>query len=396
MKHELVNGHAVSIAHKAELAQPGQNGSLLAANRKHEKHNVKPAFDRREIEHRCEEYFSIFDEITQKRMYDMCRAKIEHSRIVASNCELTANDLGLSRYDTDLAWLIGELHDFGRFGQVIMTLTFRYSDAWNHAHFGTHLLFDAGLVDNLAPEWEDICAEDRTVVRKAVHHHSDFRLPDGLTTRERVFCSLIREADQMDIFRTIVGSGWKTIYGHTKEEILSSGFSDAIVRAFFRHELADYSKRATFADYHLAHIALCFDTRQGFPRAKIVHGPIRPGQNRTRQGFPPNCTQSWTLSPRFRAVSDHLCVHFAGLYATVDTWTPFSCRKCPYLRTPGRTVRNRGRLGPSTSRKVPLLRTVRPGLCKSGTLRVSTPTTSPPATMAWQRSSRLVPALRSL
>ena len=41
------------------------------------------------------------------------------------------------------------------------------------------------------------------------------------------------EANQTDIFRTIVKAGWKTIYGHTKEEILDSDFSDAIVTRDF-------------------------------------------------------------------------------------------------------------------------------------------------------------------
>lgn len=56
-------------------------------------------------------------------------------------------------------------------------------------------------------------------------------------------------------------SGWETIYGRSKEEILASDFSDEIVEAFYKHELADYSKRVTPADYHLAHIALCFGLR---------------------------------------------------------------------------------------------------------------------------------------
>lgn len=65
-------------------------------------------------------------------------------------------------------------------------------------------------------------------------------------------------------------SGWKTIYEHAKEEILASDFSDDIVQAFYRHELADYSKRSTFADFHLAHIALCFGLHAKAARIKVV------------------------------------------------------------------------------------------------------------------------------
>lgn len=125
-------------------------------------------------------------------------------------------------------------------------------------HLGASLLFRHGLIEDIIPDYDEVCHKDRVVMEKAIYHHSDFRLPDGLTGREQTYCQLIREADQIDIFRTIVESGWETIHGHTKREILDSTFSDEIVDAIFRHELADYSKRATYADYHLAHIALCF------------------------------------------------------------------------------------------------------------------------------------------
>ena len=226
-------------------------------------------FDRKEIERRCEEYFSVYD-VTKERTRRMCEAKTVHSRIVASNCEDIARGLDFDRYDTDLAWIIGELHDFGRFGQIIVTHTFQDTGRWNHAHLGASLLFKHGLVDDLIPNWDEVDQEDRVVMEKAIYHHSDFHLPEDLTPREHTFCRLIQEADQTDIFRTIVKAGWETIYGHTKEEMLDSDFSDAIVQAILRHELADYSKRTTYADFHLAHIALCFGLKSKPARQKVV------------------------------------------------------------------------------------------------------------------------------
>lgn len=226
-------------------------------------------FDREEIRRRCEEYFSIYD-ITRERTRDMCELKIVHSRHVASNCEYIAKEKGFDRYNIDLAWILGELHDFGRFGQIVVTKTFRDSDRWNHAHLGASLLFKHGLIDDLIPNWDEVCEEDRIVLEKAVYHHSDYRLPTDLTERELMFCELIQAADQIDIFRTIVTSGWETIYSHTKEEILATDFSDEIVQAIYKHELADYSKRTTLADYHLAHLALCFGLYDRAARHEVV------------------------------------------------------------------------------------------------------------------------------
>lgn len=81
----------------------------------------------------------------------MCEAKIIHSRTVAANCRLIAESLGFDAYDTGLAWIIGELHDFARFGQIVVTHTFKDTAAFNHAHFGAALLFDHELIDDLIP-----------------------------------------------------------------------------------------------------------------------------------------------------------------------------------------------------------------------------------------------------
>ena len=55
---------------------------------------------------------------------------------------------------------------------------------------------------------------------------------------------------------------------NTKAEILSSDISDGIAEAFYEHTLADYSKRTTPADYHMAHIALCFGLESRAAKAR--------------------------------------------------------------------------------------------------------------------------------
>lgn len=226
-------------------------------------------FNKDEIKQRCDEFFSLYD-VTNARTHDMCEAKQIHTNAVAANCIHIAEYLGLNEYDCDLAWVIGELHDFARFGQAVVTHTFRDSDRYNHAKFGARLLFRHGMIEDIISNCDTISDEDKLVMEKAVYHHSDLKLPDDLTARERLFCKIIREADQIDIFRTIATSGWQTIYGHSRDEILSADISDAILAAFPLHELADYSKRTTLADYHLAHIALCFGLKSEAARQRTI------------------------------------------------------------------------------------------------------------------------------
>lgn len=226
-------------------------------------------FNKTVIEKNCDDFFSLYD-ITRERIRDMCIAKKIHTQAVAENSIHIAQYRGLNEYDCDLAWIIGQLHDFARFGQVVVTKTFRDNDRYNHAHFGARLLFRHGMIEDIMTNYAEVPDIDKIVMEKAVHHHSDFKLPDDLTARERLFCEIIREADQLDIFRTIVTSNWQTIYGHSKEEILDSDISPEVLAAFPAHELVDYSKRVTPADYHLAHIALCFGLNSSAARQRAI------------------------------------------------------------------------------------------------------------------------------
>ena len=226
-------------------------------------------FNKEEIKTNCDDFFSLYD-VTDARAYDMCKAKQIHTHAVAANCIYIGEYLGLSEYDCDLAWVIGELHDFARFGQVVVTQTFRDSDRYNHAKFGARLLFKHGMIEDIISNYTEVSDEDKLVMEKAIYHHSDFKLPDDLTDRELLFCKIIREADQIDIFRTIATRSWETIYGRSKEEILASDISPGILAAFPQHELADYSKRVLPADYHMAHIALCFGLKTPAARQRAV------------------------------------------------------------------------------------------------------------------------------
>ncbi len=226
-------------------------------------------FDKDEIKRNVDDFFSLYD-VTKARIRDMCTAKKIHTNAVAANCVFIAEHLGLNEYDRDLAWTVGELHDFARFGQAVVTQTFRDNDRYNHAKFGARLLFKHGMIEDIMSDFDKVSDADKLVMERAVYHHSDFKLPDDLTERERLFCDIIREADQIDIFRTIATSTWEMIYGHGRDEVLSTDISDAILSAFPRHELADYSKRVTLADCHLAHIALCFGLKTAAARRRAI------------------------------------------------------------------------------------------------------------------------------
>ena len=57
------------------------------------------------------------------------------------------------------------------------------------------------------PEWAHI-------IERAVALHSDFRLPSGLSDRERLFCTITRDADKVDIMRVFNQSSWRGCVGN--------------------------------------------------------------------------------------------------------------------------------------------------------------------------------------
>ncbi len=51
---------------------------------------------------------------------------------------------------------------------------------------------------------------------------------------------------------------------------LNQFLKKGIAEAFYEHRLAEYSKRVTPADFHMAHIALCFGLGSASARQRAV------------------------------------------------------------------------------------------------------------------------------
>ena len=74
--------------------------------------------------------------------------KIEHSLRVAELCREIAKREHFSKTDCDLAWLIGLLHDIGRFEQYKQYHSYNDSKTFDHADYGVKILFEQKLIQN--------------------------------------------------------------------------------------------------------------------------------------------------------------------------------------------------------------------------------------------------------
>lgn len=112
----------------------------------------KPVINRENVINAFAEYVRNYDPSDEK-----IKLKIDHTYRVAGLCQRIAESLGLSEPDVDIAWLLGMLHDIGRFEQIRRFGTFNDVQSVDHAEFGADLLFKEGLIRKFAEGYYEEC-----------------------------------------------------------------------------------------------------------------------------------------------------------------------------------------------------------------------------------------------
>ena len=231
----------------------------------------------------------IFGEYVKNYDYrdEKIRLKIEHTYKVAELCEQIAVSEGLSSADVDLAWLIGLLHDIGRFEQLRQYGTFIDSESVDHAELGADILFKHGKIREFITDTE--CDD---LIELAVRSHSAYRLPEGLTERETMFCDIIRDADKVDILRVNVEFAPEDIYNVSSEILRNAEVTPEVMQSFFEEHATLRSLKKTAVDHLAGHISLIYElvypysvkvmAEQGFLEKMLAFESENP---RTREQF---------------------------------------------------------------------------------------------------------------
>lgn len=185
------------------------------------------------------------------------KLKIDHTYRVATFCDSIAKSLNLSDEDRDIAWLCGMLHDLGRFEQIKRYGTFNDSQSIDHAKLSADLLFEEHLADDYVEGFEQDAM--RPVIELAIRSHSAYRLPEGISAREKMFCNILRDADKIDIFRVNIDTSPEEIYNVTTEELKNSAVSPEVMQCFEEEHAVLRSLKKTAIDNYAAHMALTFE-----------------------------------------------------------------------------------------------------------------------------------------
>ncbi len=185
------------------------------------------------------------------------KLKIIHTYKVAEICDQISESLSLNEMDKEIAWLLGMLHDVGRFEQIKRYGTFNDALSVDHAKFGADLLFNEGLLEAFVPGL--LYEPEKDLIELAIRQHNAYRIMEGLSERELLFCKIIRDADKVDIIRVNIETRMEDIYDVTTEQLLNDVISDAVLEAFDEEHCILKSIRKTSVDQLVGHISLAFE-----------------------------------------------------------------------------------------------------------------------------------------
>lgn len=181
------------------------------------------------------------------------RLKIDHTYRVADLCEKIASDVLNEEDDINLSYLLGILHDIGRFKQIKTYNTFNDSESVDHAEFGADVLFKDGMIKKFLTD-----DKDYDLIEKAIRCHNKYRIPDGLEKRTECMAKILRDADKIDILKVNSTVPLQDIYNVSSEEIYNSAITDEVLDNFLREDTVLRKFRKTPADGIVTDISLVF------------------------------------------------------------------------------------------------------------------------------------------
>lgn len=182
------------------------------------------------------------------------KLKIEHTYQVALISERIAVSLNLKEEEIELAWLIGMLHDIGRFEQLKKYGTFIDAKSINHSHYGVGILFEGGFIRTFIKD-----NQYDEIIRNAIWYHNAYQLPNDLEKRTKLFCDMIRDADKIDILRVNVEMPIHVVYDFNKDQMKDSIASKEVMENYFNHQAVKHSIKKSPLDYMIGHISLAFE-----------------------------------------------------------------------------------------------------------------------------------------
>lgn len=207
-----------------------------------------------DIQRKFEEFTNLYNANSY-----IVNAKKDHVYNVANNSVEIAKSLNLSNEDTMIAFLIGMLHDIGRFKQIEKYNELDDKCEMDHAEYGYKLLKD-GLIN----QFIDIRDYDNLILT-AVRMHNKLHINNSLTKREKLFCNIIRDADKLDILKRLSDKNYTYDYEFDK----NCDISNEVKELFFNNKSISFSAQNNKMDQVVTRLALVYDLNYKYTFERI-------------------------------------------------------------------------------------------------------------------------------
>lgn len=222
---------------------------------------MKMKIDRDRVKKTFREYTACYDISDEK-----IKLKIDHTYRVAELCERIAKSENMEKEDVELAWLMGMLHDVGRFEQLREYGTFVDAQSVDHAALGADILFggEETLGGEKLPHGGSIrdyvdSDEEDALLELAIRVHSAYRIPNQLFERAEKLCNILRDADKIDILRVNAEIPLEEIYNTTTEELRNAEVTETVMKSFYEHHAVLRSLKKTPVDHVVGHCSLVYE-----------------------------------------------------------------------------------------------------------------------------------------
>lgn len=176
--------------------------------------------------------------------------KIEHTIRVANISKQIAEDMKLTEKQIKLAYLIGILHDIGRFEQLEKYDTFS-DKVINHAEIGLKILRESEYIR----KYIDNNKYDK-IIFSSIEYHNKYDIGNTLDEKEMIFTKIIRDADKIDILYEATWMFWEN-----QEHVINNNqeITKELYDQFKNNVLINNEYNKTPLDTVIHNVGLVFD-----------------------------------------------------------------------------------------------------------------------------------------
>lgn len=193
-----------------------------------------------------------FIKYTEK--YDLENKNIQgkqlHSLRVMEISTKIAEALELTQEEIDLATLIGLLHDIARFEQYVRFKNYNVISNFDHGDYAVEILNKDIRKYIETDKYDDI-------IKIAIKNHNKFKIEEGISSQQKIFAKIVRDADKIDILYEATEIFWRG----KEEKINESKLSQEIYNAVNQRKLIKIEKDRKYntIDDMLITLAYTFD-----------------------------------------------------------------------------------------------------------------------------------------